>query len=147
LVSSNFSSEDSLIFLNISSKGLTLSLTSTLPNGNLGSVAFLLAATLYQGNTDRNHKLWNIVSSERDIRRVPLVEQELLTLLEHLSSPPVFSGVHVTRSLALYGLSLTVKRTVVGLLACSIKMSGSKPKLKVRPLDEMFKKISLSSVQ
>jgi hypothetical protein len=29
---------------------------------------------------------------------VPLVEQELLTLLEHLSSPPVFSGVHVTRS-------------------------------------------------
>jgi hypothetical protein len=30
---------------------------------------------------------------------VPLVEQELLTLPEHLSSPPVFSGVHVTRSL------------------------------------------------
>jgi len=35
-------------------------------------------------------------------RRVPLVEQELLTLPEHLSSPPVFSGVHVTRSLVLY---------------------------------------------
>ena len=33
--------------------------------------------------------------------RVPLVEQELLTLLEHLSSPPVFSGVHVTPSLVL----------------------------------------------
>jgi hypothetical protein len=31
------------------------------------------------------------------------------------------------------------------LLACSIKMSGSKPKLKVRTLDEMFKKISESS--
>ena len=30
---------------------------------------------------------------------VPLVEQELHTLLEHLSSPPVFSGVNVTRSL------------------------------------------------
>ena len=29
----------------------------------------------------------------------PLVEQELLTLPEHLSSPPVFSGVRVTRSL------------------------------------------------
>ena len=27
------------------------------------------------------------------------VEQELLTLPEHLSSPPVFSGVRVTRSL------------------------------------------------
>ena len=29
------------------------------------------------------------------------MEQELLTLLEHLSSPPVFSGVRVTRSLVL----------------------------------------------
>jgi hypothetical protein len=34
-------------------------------------------------------------------RRVPLVEQELLTLPEYLSSPPVFSGVRVTRSLVL----------------------------------------------
>jgi hypothetical protein len=34
-------------------------------------------------------------------RRVPLVEQELLTLPEHLSSPPIFSGVRVTRSLFL----------------------------------------------
>ena len=39
-------------------------------------------------------------------------------------------------------VSLTVKRTVVGLLACSVKLSGSKPKLKVRTLDGMFKKIS-----
>ena len=30
------------------------------------------------------------------------MEQELLTLPEHLSSPPVFSGVRVTRSLVLY---------------------------------------------
>ena len=35
-------------------------------------------------------------------RRVPLVEQELHTLPGHLSSPPVFSGVRVTRSLVLY---------------------------------------------
>ena len=35
-------------------------------------------------------------------RRVPLVEQELLTIPEHLSSPPIFSGVRVTRSLVLY---------------------------------------------
>jgi hypothetical protein len=41
--------------------------TSTLPKGTLGSVASLLAATLYQGNPDRNHKLWNIVSNERYI--------------------------------------------------------------------------------
>jgi hypothetical protein len=35
-------------------------------------------------------------------RRVPLVEQELLTLPEHLNSSPVFSRVRVTRSLVLY---------------------------------------------
>ena len=34
--------------------------------------------------------------------RVPLVERELITLPEHLSSAPVFSGVRVTRSLVLY---------------------------------------------
>jgi hypothetical protein len=31
-------------------------MTSTLPKGTLGSVASLLAATLYKGNHDRNHK-------------------------------------------------------------------------------------------
>jgi hypothetical protein len=41
--------------------------------------------------------------------RVPLVEQELLTLPEHLSSPSVFSGVRVTHSLVLlYGLWIIV---------------------------------------
>jgi hypothetical protein len=35
-------------------------------------------------------------------RRVPLVEQELFTLPEHLSSTPVFNGIRVTRSLVLY---------------------------------------------
>jgi hypothetical protein len=42
-------------------------MTSTLPKGILGSVASLLAATLYQGNPERSHKLWNIVSPERYI--------------------------------------------------------------------------------
>jgi hypothetical protein len=37
----------------------------------------------------------------RFTRRVSLVEQKLSTLPEHLSSPPVFSGVRVTRSLVL----------------------------------------------
>jgi hypothetical protein len=45
-------------------------MTSTLPKRTLGSVVSLLAATLYQGNPDRNHKLWNIVSSERDILQI-----------------------------------------------------------------------------
>ena len=35
-------------------------------------------------------------------RRVSLVEQKLPTLPEYLSSPPVFCGVRVTRSLVLY---------------------------------------------
>ena len=45
------------------------------------------------------HKLnfWDLFFS-----RVPLVEQELFTLPKHLGSPPVFSGVRVTRSLVLY---------------------------------------------
>jgi hypothetical protein len=51
-------------------------MTSTLPKGTLGSVAFLLAATLYQRNPDRNHKLWNIVSSERDILHMQVLEQK-----------------------------------------------------------------------
>ena len=37
-------------------------------------------------------------------RRVSLVEQELLTFLEHLISPPAFSEVRLTRSLVLYVL-------------------------------------------
>ena len=41
--------------------------SSTELRGVLDSVASLLAATLYQGNPDRNHKLYNIVSTERYI--------------------------------------------------------------------------------
>ena len=40
-------------------------MTSTFPIGTIGPVASLLAATLYQGNHDRNHMLWNIVLTER----------------------------------------------------------------------------------
>jgi hypothetical protein len=35
-----------------------------------------------------------------------LMEQELLTLPEHLNSPPAVSGVRVTRSLVLYAFAL-----------------------------------------
>ena len=42
-------------------------MTSTKALETLGSVASLLAATLYQGNRNSNHKLWNIVSTERYI--------------------------------------------------------------------------------
>jgi hypothetical protein len=39
-------------------------MASTWARGTLDPVASLLAATLYQGNHERNHKLWNIISAE-----------------------------------------------------------------------------------
>jgi len=55
-------------------------------------------------NTSRSFpRSWLITGFvTRLTRRVSLVEQELPTLPEHLSSPHVFSGVRVTRSLDLY---------------------------------------------
>ena len=55
-------------------------------------------------NTSRSFPHSRLITGflTRLTRRVPLVEQELLTLLEHLSSPPVFSGVRVTQSFVLY---------------------------------------------
>jgi hypothetical protein len=42
-------------------------MTSTSLRGTFGSVASVLAATLYQRNPGWNHKLWNIGSTERYI--------------------------------------------------------------------------------
>jgi len=55
-------------------------------------------------NTSRSfpHSRLNTGFVNRLTRRVPLVEQELPTLPEHLSSPPVFRGIRVNRSLVLY---------------------------------------------
>ena len=55
-------------------------------------------------NTSRSFPHSRLITGfvTRLTRRVPLVEQELLTLPEHLGSPPVFTGVRVTRSLVLY---------------------------------------------
>jgi len=55
-------------------------------------------------NTSRSYPHSRLITGcvTRLKRRVPLVEQELLTLPEHLISPLVFSGVRVTRSLVLY---------------------------------------------
>ena len=59
----------------------------------------------YLNNTSRSFpsRSWLITGFvTRLTRRVSLVEQELLTLPERLSSPPVFSVIRVTRSLVLY---------------------------------------------
>jgi hypothetical protein len=60
-------------------------MTSILPKGTLGSVASLLAATLYQGIPDRNHKLWIIVSSERYILHMQVLLQIQIGLLHTLT--------------------------------------------------------------
>ena len=51
-------------------------------------------------NTSRSFPHSRLITGfvTRLTRRVPLMEQELLTIPEHLSSPPVFSAVRVTRS-------------------------------------------------
>jgi hypothetical protein len=51
-------------------------------------------------------------------RRVSLVEQKLLTLPEHLSSPSVFSGVRFTRSLVLCVSFVDHCLSFVFLLSC-----------------------------
>jgi hypothetical protein len=55
-------------------------------------------------NTSRSFPHSRLITGvgTRLTRRMPLVEQELFVLPKHLSSPPVFSGVRVTRSLVLY---------------------------------------------
>ena len=46
-------------------------------------------------NKQTNNKYKQYTQLNRPPRRVPLLEQELLTIPEHLISPLVFSGVHV----------------------------------------------------
>jgi hypothetical protein len=52
-------------------------------------------------HTRKQRTLLGVHVKSNHTRRVPIVEQELLTLPEHMSSPPVFSGVCVTQSLVL----------------------------------------------
>jgi hypothetical protein len=69
------------------------------------SIIFSLTSDLYLQPSvlDESMLLIRIIQNilTRLTRRVPLVEQELLTLPWHLSSPTIFSGVRVTRSLVL----------------------------------------------
>jgi hypothetical protein len=81
-------------------------MTSTLPKGTLGSVASFLAATLYQGNPYRNHKVWNIVPFERYILHMQVL-LELpggVGIVYPPGAPeftPVFSRFRATQSLVL----------------------------------------------
>ena len=55
-------------------------------------------------NTSRSFPHSRLITGfvTRLTRRLPLMEQKLLTLPEHIRSPPVSTGVRVTRSLVLY---------------------------------------------
>ena len=74
---------------------------------NIGcSLFFLSSIWAWCQNLHPGHRLTNLIlllqeCFYRVTRRVSLVEQELLTLPEHLSSPSIFSGVRITRSLVL----------------------------------------------
>ena len=70
-------------------------------------------------NTSRSFPHSRLITGfvTRLTRQVPLVDQELLTLSEHLSSPSDFSGVRVTRSLVLYVCFIVVCPLVHFLLA------------------------------
>jgi hypothetical protein len=70
------------------------------------------------GNTSRSFSHSRLITGfvTRLARRVPLVEQELLTIPEHLSSPPIFSGFRVTRSLVLYVQKYTNFEILAGAL-------------------------------
>jgi hypothetical protein len=63
----------------------------------------LLAATLYQGNPDRNHKLWNIVSTERYI-----LHMQVLLIDDVLSLNNSRFGDFVDR---IYPIELEIKDT------------------------------------
>ena len=60
----------------------------------------------------------------RLIRRVPLVEQKLLILLGHMSSPPVFGGVRVTRSLTLCVVDRSFSFCTVSVCHCLVWSSS-----------------------
>jgi hypothetical protein len=55
-------------------------------------------------NTSRSFPHSRLITGfvTRLTRRLPLMKQQLFTLPEHMCSPPVFSGVRVTRSLVFY---------------------------------------------
>jgi hypothetical protein len=68
-------------------------------------VEILLKVTLNTKNPIKKNPIphsWLIAGFvTRLTRRMPLGERKLLTLLDHMNSPPVFSGVRVIRSLVL----------------------------------------------
>jgi hypothetical protein len=57
--------------------GSQIILFEVMTSTSLGSVASLLAATLYQGNPDRNHKFWNVTSAQRYILHMQLLLKRL----------------------------------------------------------------------
>ena len=65
------------------------------------SEIFKYFIVIFSAGTSHFRQYYRSATFVRLTRWVPLVKRELLTIPKHLSSPPVFSGVRVTRSLVL----------------------------------------------
>jgi hypothetical protein len=102
----------------------------------LGSVASLLAAILYQEHTDRNHKLWNIVSSETEIY-TPYAGAAGMLLQMIRYSRACGSYQYVLDR----GLLLTMKLLNQGLLLVKLKSSLRKCYGRHHDLVDKFNKI------
>jgi len=97
---------------------------------------FLYHKSVKSDALNKNIKLFTILllMSELLTRWMPLVEQELLTLLEHQSSPPVFSGVHVTRSLVLCVMYCRSLLVLLSLFVCPLRCLSFDLQILITPL-------------
>jgi len=97
---------------------------------------FLYHKSVKSDALNKNIKLFTILllMSELLTRWMPLVEQELLTLLEHQSSPPVFSGVHVTRSLVLCVMYCRSLLVLLPLFFCPLRCLSFDLRILITPL-------------
>ena len=103
--------EQAAVFRWISEYGYFVRMFSSTHKGDRYDVIEILLKMALSSNIIHKHYLPFIICMyiaqnskiiTRLTRRVPLLYQELLTLREHLSSPPLCSGVPVTLSLILY---------------------------------------------
>jgi hypothetical protein len=92
-----YDKRDHLNFLIVNFPFICNNIPSHWPIVILGSLASLLATTLYLGNTDRTHNRWDIWAAERYTLHMQVVMEELLALPRHMAHLG-FSGSRVSPS-------------------------------------------------
>jgi hypothetical protein len=78
----------------------------------LGSIASLLAQTLYQGNPDMYHRLWNILSTERYILHMQVLLECCLTNEEGYVPLVVTTSLSFPHSWLITGFAIRLTRRV-----------------------------------